>query len=346
VSDQSKQRVLAVYPDAAEYADGTIRRPYFDTSVSPDVYFLGDTWDAAASKLPTAPPVAEGMGDRQKEIDVENNADIRVVRPAGGGVLGSEEADLVPLPITDDRNTNPDYALWADVVEPDISRLPEPVPTECAHCKLGEAGHYREDGDERLRCLPGKNGRYRGLFYTPRTEPVPAEGATKEREFCEWMMATLGTDMRLVQKWTTLFIDACNERVAKGGYPMHVRTSAPEAAAGPDELGMALTAARYGLVEFAALLKFGSRYDETLRVIGEIDAALKSRKSAAPIALAAQDEAQNLRYAKQIAEYMAKNFYPEVTQWKPLEGDLFGLLMQIDNMATGLTRKQETPNAR
>lgn len=52
-----------------------------------------------------------------------------------------------------------------------------------------------------------------------------------------------------------------------------------------------------------------------------------------------QNEAQNLRCAQQIAEYMAKNFYPEVPTWKPLSGDMFGLLSQIANMSTGLQRK-------
>jgi hypothetical protein len=34
----------------------------------------------------------------------EDKADVRVVRPMDGSVLGSQEADLVPLPITDDRD--------------------------------------------------------------------------------------------------------------------------------------------------------------------------------------------------------------------------------------------------
>lgn len=34
----------------------------------------------------------------------DNKTNVRVVRPVGGGILGSQEADLVPLPITDDRD--------------------------------------------------------------------------------------------------------------------------------------------------------------------------------------------------------------------------------------------------
>ena len=48
----------------------------------------------------------------------------------------------------------------------------------------------------------------------------------------------------------------------------------------------------------------------------------------------AQNYEQNLRYATQIAEYLHKSCYSEVTQWKPISGDLFGVLMQIDNMCT------------
>lgn len=57
------------------------------------------------------------------------------------------------------------------------------------------------------------------------------EAAQKEREFCEWMIG-FNDNPEFVQKFTTLFIDACNERVAKGGYPLHVPT--PEPADGQD----------------------------------------------------------------------------------------------------------------
>lgn len=45
-----------------------------------------------------------------------------------------------------------------------------------------------------------------------------------------------------------------------------------------------------------------------------------------------------LAYATRLAQHMADNHYPEVPQWKPLP-DLYGVLTQIDNMLTGLTRK-------
>lgn len=51
----------------------------------------------------------------QEEESSENNTDIRVVRPVDRSVLGSEDPLLVPLPITDDRNENPDYAAWDDL---------------------------------------------------------------------------------------------------------------------------------------------------------------------------------------------------------------------------------------
>ncbi len=51
-----------------------------------------------------------------------------------------------------------------------------------------------------------------------------------------------------------------------------------------------------------------------------------------------QDNRQNLRYAEEIVVYMHKKFYPGIFKWTPLAGDMFGLLMQIDNMVTGLRR--------
>jgi len=57
-----------------------------------------------------------------------------------------------------------------------------------------------------------------------------------------------------------------------------------------------------------------------------------------PDATPPQDEAQNLRYAEQLAMSLARKHYPEVPQFKPLSGDMFGLLSQIDNMTTGMVR--------
>lgn len=44
------------------------------------------------------------------------------------------------------------------------------------------------------------------------------------------------------------------------------------------------------------------------------------------------------RYAEQLAVSLASKHYSEVVQWRPLSGDLIGLLTQIDNMTTGLSR--------
>lgn len=56
-----------------------------------------------------------------------------------------------------------------------------------------------------------------------------------------------------------------------------------------------------------------------------------------------QDEEQNLRYLTQLVEELAKKHYPEITQFKPLYGDIFGLLLQIDNMTYGLSRAPSNP---
>jgi hypothetical protein len=45
-----------------------------------------------------------------------------------------------------------------------------------------------------------------------------------------------------------------------------------------------------------------------------------------------------LKSTQELAKAMAKEFYPEVTQWKVLD-DLAGVISQIDNMTTGLIRK-------
>jgi hypothetical protein len=52
-----------------------------------------------------------------------------------------------------------------------------------------------------------------------------------------------------------------------------------------------------------------------------------------------QDEA--LKYATQLATSLANKHWPEIPQWKPLP-DLYGVISQIDNMSTGMTRKGPT----
>lgn len=51
---------------------------------------------------------------------------------------------------------------------------------------------------------------------------------------------------------------------------------------------------------------------------------------------------QALRYATDLAVYLAKKFYSEVTQWKPL-GNLIGVLTQIDNMVAGIAAPAPCP---
>ncbi|TCL70599.1 hypothetical protein [Rhizobium sp. BK251] len=43
-----------------------------------------------------------------------------------------------------------------------------------------------------------------------------------------------------------------------------------------------------------------------------------------------------MRYAENLAVAIHETHYSEVTQWRPLSGDLVGLLTQIDNMIAGL----------
>jgi hypothetical protein len=59
--------------------------------------------------------------------------------------------------------------------------------------------------------------------------------------------------------------------------------------------------------------------------------------------VAERDEAR--RYAEQLAVALAAKHYPDVPQWNPLTGDLWGLISQIDNMTTGLTRADVTEPA-
>lgn len=49
------------------------------------------------------------------------------------------------------------------------------------------------------------------------------------------------------------------------------------------------------------------------------------------------------RYAEGLAVALAARHYPEADMWRPLSGDLFGLLTQIDNMTTGLSRTAPAP---
>jgi hypothetical protein len=61
-----------------------------------------------------------------------------------------------------------------------------------------------------------------------------------------------------------------------------------------------------------------------------VDAESKADSLTAQLAEAA-------RYATSLAVYLRDKFYPEVTQWQPLN-DLLGVLSQIDNMIAGLVK--------
>ena len=52
-----------------------------------------------------------------------------------------------------------------------------------------------------------------------------------------------------------------------------------------------------------------------------------------------------LETTQALAKALAREFYPEVTQWECLD-DLAGVISQIDNMTTGLMRKPVQPDER
>lgn len=48
-----------------------------------------------------------------------------------------------------------------------------------------------------------------------------------------------------------------------------------------------------------------------------------------------------IAYAESLARQLHERHYSEVTDWKPLSGDLLGLLTQIDNMTSDLSRSSK-----
>jgi hypothetical protein len=50
-------------------------------------------------------------------MDNENQTDVRVVRPVDRSLLGPGQENLVPLPITDDRDKNPFYRAAGEILE-------------------------------------------------------------------------------------------------------------------------------------------------------------------------------------------------------------------------------------
>ena len=148
----------------------------------------------------------------------------------------------------------PPFLLWAAIASIAKSRseqstpLPQQEPCsvgwgygdKMVYCMLTE-GHskpcvFPESPLPSISALPqqeepdicGYKGSYGTDSYMCRREPNHKEphyfshAPNKEREFCEWMIS-FNDDPKFVKKFTTLFIDACNERVAKGGYPQYVK---------------------------------------------------------------------------------------------------------------------------
>jgi hypothetical protein len=70
--------------------------------------------------------------------------------------------------------------------------------------------------------------------------------------------------------------------------------------------------------------------------------AMPERAAALEAARERQAEPVALNYARQLAESIWNKHYNNFPQWKPLD-DLMGVLTQIDNMTTGLTRQQAEP---
>ena len=88
-----------------------------------------------------------------KENANESKTNVRVVRPVDGSILGQEEPNLVPLPITDDRTGD-----WIDrepaPVEQPAPKLQRGTPRDCdeseliADCDRGQPASPDEPADE------------------------------------------------------------------------------------------------------------------------------------------------------------------------------------------------------
>lgn len=71
----------------------------------------------------------------------------------------------------------------------------------------------------------------------------------------------------------------------------------------------------------------------------------RADKAEAAIAEAKRENEAATVYAETLATALHAKHYAEITNWRPLSGDLFGLLTQIDNMAAGLARHAGEKNA-
>jgi hypothetical protein len=69
--------------------------------------------------------------------------------------------------------------------------------------------------------------------------------------------------------------------------------------------------------------------------------AVSVRSAAALIRAQAVEIDRATRYAEQLATSLVQKHFPDVPQWRPLSGDLYGLLTQIDNTTCGMERADQ-----
>ena len=79
--------------------------------------------------------------------------------------------------------------------------------------------------------------------------------------------------------------------------------------------------------------------------VAEIQALQGCKVSAAYLHLYAMHKAEDstIRYARELTEMLQKKHYPEIIGFEPLD-DMTGLISQIDNITSSLTRKDPPQN--
>ncbi len=83
--------------------------------------------------------------------------------------------------------------------------------------------------------------------------------------------------------------------------------------------------------------EFKPDWDEKLALTEEV---IRLSKRIEELEAQPEQEPWLLETTQTLAKHMAREFYPEVTQWQCLD-NLAGVISQIDNMTTGLMRKPE-----
>lgn len=123
----SEQRVRAAWPGAIMPMNYV-----WSSNDGRTAHCLGKGWDESVNHhtVQAYEALHRPKAVAQKGTD-EDNADVRMVRLLGRGVLGSQESNLVPLAIADDRNQNPAYGAWREEFE-----------------HLGDLVAHREGGEE------------------------------------------------------------------------------------------------------------------------------------------------------------------------------------------------------